>query len=160
MISSIYSAIFLVKSFKFPITADDSFDGSGCVAVAAAAAVNGFDGSGCVAIAAAAAVNGFDGGGCVAVIAADDGFDGGGGFVGGGDCVAVAAAVNGFDGGGCVAVAVAVNSTILSSKSLILKLKFFKFFKTSKSTTPSISFGIGEIRSASLLIQLFIDADL
>src|SRR5215204_3114101 len=169
MISSIYSAIFLVKSSKFPVTADDSFDGSGCVAVAAAAAVNGFDGGGCVAVAAAAAVNGFDGGGCVAVVAADDGFDGGGGCVAvaaavngfdGGGCVAVAAAVNGFDGGGCVAVAVAVNSTILSSKSLILKLKFFKFFKTSKSTTPSISFDIGEIRSASLLIQLFIDADL
>src|SRR5215204_5694788 len=102
MISSIYSAIFLVKSSKFPVTADDSFDGSGCVAVAAAAAVNGFDGGGCVAVAAAAAINGFDGCGCVAV----------------------AAAVNGFDGGGCVAVAAVVNSTILSSKSLILKLKF------------------------------------
>jgi hypothetical protein len=99
----------LVKSSKFPVTADDGFDGNGCVSY-----------------------------------------------------VAVAVAVNSFDGGGCVAIAaaVAVNSMILSSKSLILKLKFFKLFKTSKSTTPSISFGIGEIRSASLLIQLFIDADL
>ena len=73
-----------------------------------------------------------------------------------------------FDGGGCVAavvgisivVGVAVNSKILSSKSLIVKLKFFKFFKTSKSTTPSISLGTSKIKSASLLIQLFIDADL
>ena len=113
IISSIYSAIFLVKSSKFPVTADDGFDGGGYVV----AAVNSFDGGSCVAV--AAAVNGFDGGGCVAVAAA---------------------------------AAAAVNSTILSSKSLILKLKFFKFFKTSKSTTPSISFGIGEIRSASLLI--------
>ena len=50
-------------------------------------------------------------------VTADDGFDGGG-------CVAIA--VNGFDGGNYVAVATALNSTILSSKSLILKLKFFK----------------------------------
>ena len=92
-----YSAIFLVNSPKFPVTADDGFDGGGCVA---------------------------------AVV------------------------------GVGVVVGVAVNSKILSSKSLIVKLKFFKFFKTFKSTTPSISLGTGEIRSASLLIQLFIDADL
>jgi predicted Na+-dependent transporter len=102
----------LVKSSKFPVTADDSFDGNSCV-------------------------------GCIG-------------------CVAVAAAVNGFDDGSYVAVtaAVAINSTIFSSKSLILKLKFFKLFKMSKSTTLSISFGIGKIRSVSLLIQLFINADL
>ena len=89
IISSIYSAIFLVKSSKFPIIADDVFDDSGCVTITAA-----------------------------------------------------------------------INSTILSSKSLILKLKFFKFFKMFKLTTSLILFGIDEIRFASLLIQLFIDADL
>ena len=51
-------------------------------------------------------------------------------------------------------------ASIFSSKSLIVELKIFKFFKISKSTIQSISFGIGEIRSSSLLIQLFIDADL
>jgi hypothetical protein len=68
----------LVKSSKFSVTADDSFDSDGCV-----------------------------------------------------DCVAVAVAVNGFDGSDCIAVtaAIAINSTILSSKFLILKLKFLNYSK-------------------------------